>query len=291
MKPTVFHTTAITPASLVEAYEHLGRPATGRVAVKISTGEPGPGAGNWLDPALIKDLVHRVGGTIVESNTGYEGKRFHTDEHRQVAADHGYTGIADVDILDADGTMDLPTRGGGHLDRDIVGTHVGHYDFLIILSHFKGHIAGGFGGAIKNASIGMASSAGKLYIHSAGTTSATTADGIVRAEQDDFLESMAEAAAAVADHFEGRILYINVANKISVDCDCDANAAPAAMADLGVFASLDPVAVDKATTDAIWAAPDSADVIERIESRHGLHTLEHGEKIGLGSQDYELVEF
>jgi len=290
MKPIVYHTDAITPESLVQAYQKLGCTPTGRVAVKISTGEPGPRGGNWLDPALIKDLVQLVDGTIVESNTAYDGKRLHTDDHRQVAVDHGYTEIADVDILDADGTMDLPTRPGGHLDRDIVGTHVDNYDFVIILSHFKGHIMGGFGGAVKNTSIGMASSDGKMNIHSAGAVTSVDA-GWTSAEQDDFLESMAEAAQAVADHFDGRICYINVANKISVDCDCDGNAAPPSMADLGVFASLDPVAVDKAVTDKIWAAPDSAEVIERIESRHGLHTLEHAEKLGLGSQEYDLVTF
>ena len=289
MKPIVYHTQTITPASLIEAYERLGCPATGKVAVKISTGEPGPRGGNWLDPNLIKDFVQLVGGTLVESNTGYEGHRYHTEEHRQVAADHGFTAIADVDILDADGTMDLPTHPGGHLDRDIVGSHLANYDFLILLSHFKGHAVGGFGGAIKNASIGVASSGGKLYIHSAGaTTEAWEGEG---STQDAFLESMAEAAQAVSDHFAGHILSINVANKISVDCDCDGNAAPPSMADLGILSSLDPVALDKATTDLVWAAPDSADVIERIESRNGRHTLDYAEKIGLGSQEYELVTF
>ncbi len=287
MVSTVLHTTTITPESLIAIYEKLGRPATGKVAVKISTGEPGPRGGNWLDPALIGDFVHHVGGTIVECNTGYQGHRFHTDEHRQVAADHGYTGIAAVDIMDADGTIDLPTHPGGHLDRDIVGSHLTDYDFMVMLSHFKGHAMGGFGGALKNASIGCASSAGKLLIHSAGTSS--TEDLGATTDQDSFLESMAEAATAVGDHFGDKIIYINVANKISVDCDCDGNAAPPCMADLGIFASLDPVALDKATTDAAYAASDSAELVTRIEALHGLHTIDRAAELGLGSTDYDLV--
>jgi len=287
MAATVYYTKSITPESLIAVYRKLGREATGRVAVKISTGEPGPRGGNWLDPALIKDFVHLVGGTIVECNTGYEGARFHADEHLQVAADHGFTAIARVDILDAEGTIDLPTRPGGHLSRDIVGSHLAFYDFMVILSHFKGHAMGGFGGALKNASIGCASSAGKVYIHSAGVSDCQwEGEG---STHDGFLESMAEAATAVADHFGDRICYINVANKISVDCDCDGDAEPPSMADLGILASLDPVALDKATVDLVYAATDSADVIERIESRNGSHTIVQAEKIGLGTQDYELV--
>ncbi|MDR1806803.1 MAG: DUF362 domain-containing protein [Propionibacteriaceae bacterium] len=287
MASTVYFTPEISPASLVAVYEKLGRPALGRVAVKVSTGEPGPRGGNWLQPALIKDLVERVGATIVECNTAYEGHRFKSADHLQVAADHGFTAIAPVDIMDAEGTMDLPTRPGGHLDRDIVGAHLKNYDFLIVLSHFKGHGMGGFGGALKNASIGCASSAGKLYIHSAGlSTTEWAGEG---STHDGFLESMAEAATAVTDFFGDRILFINVANNISVDCDCDGNAAPATMADLGILASTDPVALDKATADLVYAAPDSAEVVERIESRNGLHTIARAEELGLGSQEYELV--
>jgi len=289
MSVPVYYTTTITPQALIAAYEKLGRPATGKVAVKISTGEPGPRGGNWLDPALIRDFVQLVNGTIVECNTGYDGARFHADEHLKVAADHGFTAIAPVDIMDADGTMDLPTRPGGHLTRDIVGAHLADYDFLVVLSHFKGHVAGGFGGALKNASIGCASSAGKLYIHSAGVSECEwSGEG---STQDGFLESMAEAATAVADYFGERICYINVANKISVDCDCDGDAAPPSMADLGILASLDPVALDKATTDLVYAAPDSAEVVERIESRNGLHTIDWADKLGLGTKEYELVRF
>jgi len=287
MTSLVYHATSITPQSLIAVYERLGRPASGKVAVKISTGEPGPRGGNWLDAALIADFVKLVGGTIVECNTAYEGPRSNTAEHLQVAADHGFTAIAPVDIMDADSTIDLPTPPGGHLRCDIVGAHLADYDFLVILSHFKGHIRGGFGGVLKNAAIGCASPAGKLYIHSAGTSQTEWTE--LAANQDGFLESMAEAATAVADYFGERICYINVANKISVDCDCDGDAAPPSMGDLGVLASLDPVALDKATVDLVYAAEDGAEVIERIESRNGLHAIEWAEKLGLGTQDYELV--
>jgi uncharacterized Fe-S center protein len=287
MPAPVYVTAEITPASLIQVYQALGRPATGKVAVKISTGEPGPRGGNWLAPDLIKDFVQLVNGTLVECNTGYEGARFGTDSHLKVAADHGYTAIAPVDILDADGTADLPTRPGGHLERDIVGSHLLDYDFLVILSHYKGHTQGGFGGAIKNASIGCASSNGKLYIHSAGATDeGWSGEG---STHDGFLESMAEAATAVADRFGDRIAYINVANNLSVDCDCDGNAAPPSMADLGILGSLDPVALDQATTDLVDAAADSADLVERIDSRNGRHTLAWAERLGLGRRDYELV--
>jgi uncharacterized Fe-S center protein len=283
----VYFSESTSPQSIVAVYERLGRPAAGRVAVKISTGEPGPRGGNWLQPDLIRDFVQLVGGTIVECNTAYKGARFETDSHLKVAAEHGYTAIAAVDILDAEGTDDLPTRPGGHLDRDIVGSHLKNYDCLVLLSHFKGHAMGGFGGALKNASIGCASSAGKLYIHSAGASdTAWTGEG---STHDGFLESMAEAATAVADFFGDRILYINVANKLSVDCDCDGNAAPPVMADLGVLASLDPVALDKATADLVYAADDGAALVERIDSQNGLHTIVWAEKLGLGSQEYDLV--
>jgi uncharacterized Fe-S center protein len=286
MPATVYFTEEISPAALVAVYEKLGRKAEGKVAVKISTGEPGPRGHNWLDPDLIKDLVQLVGGTIVECNTGYKGARYDSAEHLKVAEQHGFTAVAPVDIMDSEGTVNLPVRPGGHLEYDIVGSHLEDYDFMIMLSHFKGHGMGGFGGALKNASIGCASSKGKLYIHAAGQL----ADEFKVAEQDAFLESMAEAATAVADYFGDRILYINVANKLSVDCDCDGNAAPPSMADLGVLASLDPVALDKATTDLVYAAGDSAELVGRIESLNGLHTIEQAEKIGLGTQDYELVK-
>lgn len=277
----------ITPENLVKIYEALGREATGKVAVKLSTGEPG--GHNFLQPALIKDLVHKVNGTIVECNTAYGGGRADTENHLKAAADHGFTTIAPVDIMDAEGEVALPVHGGKHLQENYVGAHYPQYDFTIILSHFKGHAMGGFGGAIKNMSIGIASSGGKAWIHSAGKTKGNPWGNLPA--QDDFLESMAEAAKSVADHCGDKILYISVANNLSVDCDCDASPEDPQMGDIGILASLDPVALDKACTDLVRASTDHGKVhlIERIDSRHGMHTLEYGEQIGLGSQTYELI--
>lgn len=282
----VYMLTEISPANLVRIYEALGRKAKGKVAVKLSTGEPG--GHNFLQPTLIKDLVQRVNGTIVECNTAYGGGRANTANHLKAAKDHGFTAIAPVDIMDAEGETDLPVRGGKHLTRDIVGSHYLNYDFTIVLSHFKGHAMGGFGGAVKNMSIGIASSNGKRLIHSAGTS--TTDWG--NPAQDDFLESMAEAAKAVADHCGDNILYISVANNLSVDCDCDSSPADPQMGDLGILASLDPIALDKACTDLVRASKDHGKIhlIERIDTRHGMHTLDYGEAIGLGSQTYELIK-
>ena len=277
--------TEISSDNLVKIYEALRRKATGKVAVKISTGEPG--GHNFLDPNLIKDLVQKVNGTIVECNTAYGGGRTNAADHMRAAEEHGFTAIAPVDIMDAEGEVELPLKGGRHLTRDIVGSHFLNYDFTIILSHFKGHAMGGFGGAIKNMSIGIASSNGKRYIHSAGTS--TTSWG--NPSQDDFLESMAEAAKAVADHCGDNILYISVANNLSVDCDCDSSPEDPQMGDIGILASLDPVALDKACTDLVRSSEDHGKIhlIERIDSRNGMHTLDHAEALGLGSQKYELI--
>ena len=277
--------TEISSDNLVKIYEALGRKATDKVAVKISTGEPG--GHNFLDPNLIKDLVQKVNGTIVECNTAYGGGRTNAADHMRAAEEHGFTAIAPVDIMDAEGEVELPLKGGRHLTRDIVGSHFLNYDFTIILSHFKGHAMGGFGGAIKNMSIGIASSNGKRYIHSAGTS--TTSWG--NPSQDDFLESMAEAAKAVADHCGNNILYISVANNLSVDCDCDSSPEDPQMGDIGILASLDPVALDKACTDLVRSSEDHGKIhlIERIDSRNGMHTLDHAEGLGLGSQKYELI--
>lgn len=288
--PKVYMFKEITPGNLVKIYKALGREATGRVAVKLSTGEPG--GNNYLQPELIKELVQTVNGTIVECNTAYGGGRADTENHLKAAEEHGFTAIAEVDIMDAEGETELPVDSGRHLKKDIVGAHYTDYDFTVILSHFKGHAMGGFGGAVKNMSIGIASSNGKAYIHSAGKLTDPEQLWQNLPEQDDFLESMAEAAKAVADHCGDRILYINVANKLSVDCDCDSNPADPQMGDIGILASLDPIALDKACTDLVRASEDSGKVhlIERIDSRHGMHTLDYGEALGLGSQQYELVE-
>ena len=286
--PKVYMFKEISSENLVKIYEALGREATGKVAVKLSTGEPG--GHNFLQPALIKDLVQKVKGTIVECNTAYGGGRADTENHLKAAKDHGFTAIAPVDIMDAEGEVALPVKGGKHLKEDFVGSHYLNYDFTIVLSHFKGHAMGGFGGAIKNISIGIASSAGKAWIHSAGKTKGNPWGNLP--PQDDFLESMAEAAKAIVDHCGDKILYISVANNLSVDCDCDSSPEDPKMGDIGILASLDPIALDKACTDLVRASEDHGKIhlIERIDSRNGMHTLEYGEKIGLGSQKYELVK-
>lgn len=281
---TVYMTKNISADGLMKIYEALGRKANGKVAVKISSGEPG--GHNFLSPDLIAPLVQGVNGTIVECNTAYGGGRANTASHQQVMEDHGFAAIAPVDIMDADGTMSLPIIGGQHLKEDVVGSHFADYDFVVNLAHFKGHAMGGFGGVIKNMSIGIASSMGKSLIHSAGKE--TTGFG-ANTPQDDFLESMAEAAKGVADYLGENILYIDVMNKLSIDCDCDSHPADPTMKDIGILASLDPVALDQACVDLVYAAPDGKDLIERMESRHAIHTLEHAEAIGFGSRKYELV--
>lgn len=288
--PKVYMFREINAGNLVKIYEQLGRKATGKVAVKLSTGEPG--GHNFLQPSLIKDLVQHVGGTIVECNTAYGGRRANAEEHRRAAEEHGFTAIAPVDIMDADGETEIPVCGGRHLTKDIVGSNFLNYDFVVVLSHFKGHAMGGFGGAIKNMSIGIASSAGKAYIHSAGKLTDPEKLWQNLPEQDDFLESMAEAAKAVVDHCGERILYISVANNLSVDCDCSSRPADPQMGDIGILASLDPVALDQACTDLVRASEDHGKVhlIERIDSRHGMHTLVHAEALGMGCRKYELVK-
>jgi len=285
--PKVYFTREITPEALMKVYQALGREAKGNnVAIKVSTGEPG--GKNFLKPSLIKDLVQSVNGTIIECNTAYGGKRSSTADHLQAARDHGFMDIAKVDIMDADGEVDLPVAGGTRLTRDIVGKNYLNYDFTVILSHFKGHAMAGFGGAIKNMSIGIASANGKRLIHSGGTST----DNWGKPEQEEWLEAMAEAAKAVADHAGEKIIYISVMNNLSVDCDCDSNPANPEMGDIGILASLDPVALDKACVDLVYASSDHGKIhlVERMESRKGVHTLVHAEKLGMGSQEYDLTD-
>lgn len=281
---TVYMTKEISANGLMKIYQQLGRQAHGKVAVKISSGEPG--GHYFLAPELIATLVKEVQGTIVECNTAYGGGRADTASHLRALQEHGFSAIAPVDILDAEGTMELPIKGGKHLQKDVVGSHLANYDFVVNLAHFKGHAMGGFGGVIKNISIGIASSMGKSLIHTAGKE--TSGFGI-NTPKDDFLESMAEAAKGVAGYLGENILYIDVMNNLSVDCDCDNHPAAPTMKDIGILASLDPVAVDQACVDLVYAAADGQDLIERMESRHGIHTLEHAEAIGLGSRKYDLV--
>lgn len=290
--PQVYYTPSISPAALRTVYEALGRVPAGQVAVKLSTGEAGNP--NYLQPALIKDLVQSFADTIVEGNTAYQGARHETAVHRQLIHEHGFDAIAQVDILDEEGSIDLPVVGGTHLKFDRVGSHLTNYDFLVVLSHFKGHPRGGFGGALKNISIGIAAPEGKNLIHTAGTTNTSQWGPYLSRDFDSpehlaFIESMAEAAQAICAHFGHKMLYISVLNHLSVDCDCVSHPAPATMADLGIAASLDPVALDQACVDLIYAAPDGADVIERMESRHGSRILEHAERLGVGQRHYQLT--
>lgn len=281
-KPVVYMTTDITPEGLIAVYKALGASPSGRIAIKLSTGESENS--NHLRPELIGDLVRSFDNpTIVECNTAYGGNRASTARHKQLAKDHGYTELAPVDIMDENGSMTLPVTGGDNLTENYVGASFGNYDYFIVLSHFKGHAMAGFGGAIKNISIGIASSEGKAHIHSGGT-----GGSMWSADQDAFLESMAEAGKSVTDVLSGNILYINVMNRLSVDCDCDGNPAEPDMHDIGILASFDPVALDQACIDLVYSADDGDSLIQRIESRNGLHTLEQAEKIGLGSRVYEL---
>lgn len=282
-KATVYMTKNITPEGLTAVYNALERKCSGKTAVKLSTGEPP--ASNYLRPALIKDLVQLVHGTIVECNTAYEGERIRTEDHYRVAKEHGFTEIADFQIQDEEGSMTLPVNGGIRLKENYVGTHFPDYDSYLILSHFKGHVMAGFGGAIKNISIGLGSSKGKAWIHSGGTSFTDFWSG----EQDAFLEAMAEAGKSVTDYLGDRIVYVNVMNRLSVDCDCDGHPAEPDMKDIGVLASTDPLALDQACIDLVYSAPDGKSLIERIESKNGLHTLEHAAKIGLGSREYKLI--
>ncbi len=283
---TVYFTSNISPEGLVSVYDALGWQPEGKVAAKLSTGEPP--ASNYLSPDLIKNLVQNLDATIVECNTAYGGDRSETAMHYQVAQDHGFTEIADFQILDENGSVSLPVQNGTVLSEDKVGSAFNDYDSYVILSHFKGHSMAGYGGAIKNISIGLASSEGKALIHSGGT-----GESMWGGDQNAFLEAMAEAGKSVSDALDNgnNITYVNVMNRLSVDCDCDGNPEEPDMHDIGILASNDPVALDQACIDLVYEQKDGdgASLVERIESRNGLHTLEHAQEIGLGSRSYQLV--
>ena len=290
----VYFTKEISPSSLIRIFKAVGFDLRGKVGVKISTGEPG--GKNYLKPELIKDIVQYLQANIIECCTAYGGKRQKLEDHLKCIEDHGFTKIAKVDILDAEGEFPLPTRKEAkHLKHQIVGKNLENYDSVLVLSHFKGHAMGGFGGALKNMSIGFASTKGKLYIHSAGS------DNLDQQyvwshlpPQDLFLESMAEASQAVADYFEKKegIVYINVLNNISVDCDCDGNAAAPCMKDIGVCASLDPVAIDRCSLDLCMKSidPGREAFLERVETRHGARTIEHAVYLRHGTTFYEMID-
>ncbi len=281
--PVVYFISDISPESLVAAYQALGVELPGKVGVKMSTGESE--RSNYLRPELIADLIHRVNGTIVECNTAYGGSRSSTAMHRQQAKDNGLLEVAELDILDEEGSMEIPIEDGVRINVDYVGSHFAAYNSFLVLTHFKGHAMAGFGGAIKNISIGFGSSMGKVWIHSGGTKKS----GGIWGEQDPFLEAMADAAKGVDAYMGDNILYISVMNRLSVDCDCDGNPAEPDMHDIGILASTDPLAIDQAAIDLVYAMPDSGSLIRRIERQNGLYTLEVGERNGLGSRNYRLV--
>lgn len=288
-KSKVYFCPRITADNLVAVYKVLGREAKGRVAIKISTGEAGNP--NHLSTDVIKKLVHQVEGTIVECNTAYEGRRCNAADHLQTAAEHGFTAIAEVDIMDESGDILLPVRNGRHLKENFVGKNWKNYDFTIVLSHFKGHPMAGFGGALKNVAIGMASAEGKAWIHTAGKSKTVPVDWENVPPQNDFLESMAEACESVFDKAGENVIFISVANNLSVDCDCVAEPEAVKMEDIGILASLDPVALDRACVDMVYNSPDpgKSHLIERMESRNATHILDYAEELGLGTQNYEVV--
>ncbi|MBR2265037.1 MAG: DUF362 domain-containing protein [Firmicutes bacterium] len=282
----VCFTSDISADGLVKLYEALGWTPTGTVAVKISTGEPP--ASNYLRPELIGDLVQILDGTIVECNTAYGGSRSSAAMHKQVAEDHGFTAIAPFDLMDEEGEIEWPVTGGTRLDRIIVGSHAEHYQDWVILSHYKGHQMAGFGGTIKNVGIGASSASGKVLVHSAGTR---TSGSIMYSDQDAWLEALAEMVDGFVDHVgTEHIIYINVMNRLSVDCDCNGHPAEPDIHDIGILASTDPVALDQACYDLVAQAEGNEALMRRIERQHGLHTLEHAEEIGLGSRTYQLVD-
>ena len=281
--PVVYFISDISDASLVKAYQALGVDLPGKVGVKMSTGESE--RSNYLRPELITDLIHLVNGTIVECNTAYGGSRSSTAMHRQQARDNGLLDVAELDILDEEDSMEIPIEGGVRISVDYVGSHFANYDSFLVLTHFKGHAMAGFGGAIKNISIGFGSSMGKVWIHSGGTKKS----GGIWGEQNPFLEAMADAAKGVDQRMGDNILYISVMNRLSVDCDCDGSPAEPDMHDIDILASTDPLAIDQAAIDLVYAMPDSESLRRRIERQNGLYTLEVGAQNGLGNRNYRLA--
>ena len=288
----VYYVKEINAENLIKIYEALGVELKGKIGVKVSTGEAG--SKGYLKADLIGPLVKKINGTIIECNTAYPGKRNNAEDHMKVAEEHGFTSYAEVDIMDADGEFKIPVKNGKHLEYDLVGNNFKNYDSIINLAHGKGHAMGGFGANLKNQSIGIASRNGKAYIHSCGQDENPDTAWGRKHEQIDFIESMAEAATAVAEYLKEnnkQIVYITVMNALSVDCDCDCNQGDPVMEDLGIIASLDPVANDQAFIDMIWNSkdPGSEKLKERIDTRLGREILPYAESLGLGSREYELV--
>ena len=289
-KSKVYFIKEITPENIIKAYEALGIKLPGKVAVKMHSGEKGNK--NYLRPDFVKDVINYVKGTVVECNTAYEGARNSTQKHKELIKEHEWDKYFSFDLLDEeDPDMELDIPNGLVLKKNYVGKDLKEYDSLLVLSHFKGHAMGGYGGALKQLSIGCASSAGKTLIHTAGATDDQRELFNNLPEQDRFLEAMADAASSVVNYFKGNAAYINVMKNISVDCDCDCNAKAPCMKDIGILASTDPIAVDQACLDLVYNSDDPGrdELIERIESRHGVHTIEAASKLGFGSRDYELI--
>ena len=289
-KSKVYFIKEITPENIIKAYEVLGKKLPGKVAVKMHSGEKGNQ--NYLRAEFVKDVIHHVNGTVVECNTAYEGARNSTEKHRKLIEEHEWNKYFQFDLLDAEGPdMELDVPNGKVLKKNYVGKDLANYDSLLVLSHFKGHAMGGYGGALKQLSIGCASSAGKTLIHTAGVTDDQRELFNNLPEQDRFLEAMADAASSVVKYFNGNAVYINVMKNISIDCDCDGNASAPCMKDIGILASLDPIAVDQACLDLVYNSndPGKDKLIQRIESLHGVHTVEAAAELGFGSRDYELI--
>lgn len=286
MKSTVYFSRTITPDTVLRLYKLVGKELPGKVAVKVHSGEKGNQ--NFLHPDFWKEIIDYVGGTVVECNTAYEGARNTTPKHLALLEDHGWNRYFTVDLLDAQGPdLELPIPGGKVIHKNFVGKDIANYDSMLVLSHFKGHPMGGYGGALKQLSIGVASSYGKAYIHGAGDPKQ-----LWTADHDSFLESMADAASSVVEYFKGNAVYINVMKNMSVDCDCCAVAEDPCLADIGVLASTDPIAIDQACIDLVYGCddPGKAHFLERVESRNGVHTIESAAALGIGSREYELVE-
>ena len=289
-KAKVYFSKQITPESVVKMYETLGVNLPGKVAVKLHSGEEGNQ--NYIKPEFVKAIVEKVNGTVVECNTAYEGERNTTQKHLKLMENHGWSKYFTIDILDAEGpdkVLEIPN--GKVIKKDYVGKNIDKYDSMLVLSHFKGHPMGGYGGALKQLSIGVASGHGKIYIHCIGNEKGTPEE-MFRVDQDKFLEAMAESASAVAKYFENKIAYINIMCNLSVDCDCCAVAEDPCMKDIGILASIDPIAIDQACIDLIYSSKDPGrnHFVERVESKHGIHTIETAQKLGFGTREYELIE-
>ena len=286
MSATVYFSRTITPEKVLELYQLAGKELPGKVAVKVHSGEKGNQ--NFLRPDFWKSVIDHVGGTVVECNTAYEGQRNTTEKHRRLFADHGWLKYFPVDLLDAEGPdLELPIPEGKVIQKNFVGKDIVNYDSMLVLSHFKGHPMGGYGGALKQLSIGVASSYGKAYIHGAGDPAK-----LWTADHDSFLEAMADAAGSIVDYFKGNLVYVNVMKNMSVDCDCCAVAEDPCIADIGILVSTDPIAIDQACVDLVYACsdPGKPHLIERIESRNGVHTIEAAAALGYGQREYTLVE-